>query len=427
MNRSHPRLYVALAAAMAVVLLAGGCSSDKKSSATPGSDSGGSRSTTTTVPCAGKPIKVTTIATLTGALAFKSRKEDMSNGIKAALASVNGRCQLGRPLSINLCDDQSDPNQSTSCGRKAASDGSLAIFGDVGLQDNGVTASRLPGVLTTGATLFELTNPKSFPGSSAPVLIMGSVTAAKAAGVKDYLLVSTDTPGTQFVAGQAKALASSLGVNLTTLFFPPDTTDFASVAAQVAAKKPSAIGLIVPSAVPFMNALNAEGILPKDTPVFTALSLVPPEVIGELGNKLDGMYLITQNVPPSEKSNAGIKQFRAEYAAVGLDPEKPTAGTFAVDIWSKVHILADDLAKLTPAARSSLNSKALTDALVAASPVNRPEMAPYDLHKPAFPDIKALATFRIFGRQAMAVRVENGTYKPVSTFQDVTKPFTLDH
>ena len=44
---------------------------------------------------------------------------------------------------------------------------------------------------------------------------------------------------------------------------------------------------------------------------------------------------------------------------------------------------------------------------------------------PAFADVPALAAFRIFSREALAVHVENGTYKTVSPFGDVTKPFKM--
>jgi hypothetical protein len=60
-----------------------------------------------------------------------------------------------------------------------------------------------------------------------------------------------------------------------------------------------------------------------------------------------------------------------------------------------------------------------------AGPIDRPEVAPFDFTKTAFPDVKSVASFRIFSRYAMLVRVENGHYVSVSGFDDVTKPFKL--
>jgi hypothetical protein len=60
-----------------------------------------------------------------------------------------------------------------------------------------------------------------------------------------------------------------------------------------------------------------------------------------------------------------------------------------------------------------------------AGAINRPEVAPFNFSKFAFPDVKSLSSFRIFSRDAMLVRVENGHYVSVSGFNDVTKPFKL--
>ena len=49
-----------------------------------------------------------------------------------------------------------------------------------------------------------------------------------------------------------------------------------------------------------------------------------------------------------------------------------------------------------------------------AGPIDRPEEAPFDFSKIAFPDVKSLAAFRIFTRDAMLVRVEDGHYVSVS-------------
>ena len=73
-----------------------------------------------------------------------------------------------------------------------------------------------------------------------------------------------------------------------------------------------------------------------------------------------------------------------------------------------------------------MTSAELVNAMKNAGPINRPEVAPFDFSKVAFPDVKSLAGFRIFSRDAMLVRVENGHYVSVSPFSDVTKPFKLN-
>ena len=376
--------------------------------------------------CSGAPIKLTMIATLTGAEAFPSVSLDTEDGTKAAVKAVNSSCTAGRPLDVIICDDQSDPNQSATCGRDAKQDGSLAIFGSLGSYDNGVTASGLPAILTAGASQFDLTSPDAYPASSALVLILGSVSAAAAEGAKTYLMVAFESPVTQFLIAQAAALAKQLGVTMTPLYFPADTTDFAPVAAQVAAAKPGAIGLIVTSVVPFINALAGQGISAKNVPIFTAVSLIPPDVIHQVGNKIDGAYLISQSVPAQQTSNPGIKQMLKEFAAAGIHVKVADIGTAAVAAWSNVHLVGDALSKLSRSEVKHLTSAGLVKALQALGPVNRPEMAPFDLSKNAFPTNSVLKALRIFSNQAMVVRIENGTYKQVSPFGPVTKPFKMD-
>lgn len=378
------------------------------------------------VECTGDPIKLTAIGTQSGPLAFPSVARDFDEGLTAALTAVNSTCEAGRPIDVTICDDKSDPNESTACGRAAQSDGSLAIFGAVGNLDGGVTTAGLPGVLAGGAGQWDLTNPMSYPSGTAVTLILGSISAAAAAGAETYLMVAFDSPVTQFLVSQVQALAAQLGVEMESLFFPPDTTDFAPIAAQVATRDPDSIGIIVTSVIPFINAMDAEGISPLDTPMFTAVGLIPPDVIQELGSKVDGFYLISGNVPAQDTENPGIQQMLAEYEAAGIDTPVADIGAGAVDIWSKVHILAGALSALEPAELESLDSQGLVDAVLALGRVDRPEYAPFDLNAPAFPENPALSTMRIFSREALAVRVENGTYVAVSPFGDVTVPFEMD-
>ena len=374
--------------------------------------------------CTGKPIKLTYIATLSGPVAFPSQARDVADGVKAGVTSVNAECKSGRPLDIAVCDDKSDANESQACGRKAKGDGSLAIFGGVGTFD-GATAAELPMLLTGGTNPVENTNPNAYPGGSALTLIFGSITAAASAGVKDYLMVALDAAAVRGGVQLAQAVAEGVGIKMDTLYFPPDTTDFAPIAAQISARRPGAIGMIVPPMVPFIKALDAEGIHPTELPMFTAVSLIPPDVIKALGTKLDGVYLISLTAPAQDSSNAGIKQMLAEYQAAGIKTDQAEIGNIAVDVWSKTHMVADALGKLGADKAAAIDSAGLVAAVTGAGPITRPEFTPLDFSKPAFPENPVLSALRIFSRSATVVRVDKGTYKSVAPFGDVTKPFQL--
>jgi hypothetical protein len=342
------------------------------------------------------------------------------------MKAVNGTCQLGRPLEIDICDDKSSPNGATKCGREAASNGTLSLFGSSGSFDTGTTAANLPAVLGAGASVYDLTNPRAFAALSALTLVVGGASASAAAGAKKALMVAIDTGITRTFMGTAISVAKDLGVDLDVLWVPPETTDWAPIAAQISERDPQAIGLALQSVVPVINALNNEGITPKDVPIQTAVTLVPPEQIDELGAKADGIYLVTQVVPGSDTSNPGVKQMIKEFGEAGVDIDPSQSSPAVVTAWSQVHIFADLVGKLPNEQIAALDSAGLVDVFKNAPPVSRPEYAPFDFSKNAYPDIKALSGLRLFSRQAMVLRVEDGGYKSVTPFGDATQPFELE-
>jgi branched-chain amino acid transport system substrate-binding protein len=411
--------YSGLAGGIILALGLAACSS-------PGSSSSAAANATVAAGgCHGSPVTVTLIQTMSGPASFPGIGEDTQNGVKAALTAINAKCQIGRPLQVTICDDQSDPNQSTRCGQEAKSSGSLALIGS-GTFDNGDTAAGLPGLLTVGTSTFDATSPDSYPSESPLVAILATLTAAKAAGASNYTMAAFQSAQTQFIVGMAQALGKQEGITVNPLFFPATTTDYAPLAAQIAQQKPDAIGMIAPAVVPLVNALATAGITPSKTPMFTAVSLMPPSVLAQLGANAKGIYLASGQVPPSDSANPGIRQMLAEYKAAGISESPAGIGTWAVDVWSKVHIIDTAIAALPPAQRVSLTSKSLVSAVVALGEVNRPEYAPFDLQKPAFGSIPALAHFRIFGDEALIVPVENGGYQVVAPFGSVMKPFKLN-
>jgi hypothetical protein len=135
--------------------------------------------------------------------------------------------------------------------------------------------------------------------------------------------------------------------------------------------------------------------------------------------------VLTQQAPPSDTSNPGIKRMLKELRAAGFKANAANLSTASTAAWSNVHALVDVLDKLPKSEIATLTSAELVNAMKQAGPINRPEAAPFNFSKLAFPDVKALAPFRIFSRDAMVVRVENGHYVSVSPFSDVTKPFKI--
>jgi ABC-type branched-subunit amino acid transport system substrate-binding protein len=376
--------------------------------------------------CSGKPLQFTSILSLTGPLSIPSLSTEAKDATAAAIKAVNSQCVLGRPIAVDLCDDKSDPNTAEQCGLEAKSNGSLALFGSSGTFTNGTNAAQLPGIFTAGGTVFDLTNPDSFSSSSGLTLVLGGAGVAAGLHVKENLLVVIGTNAAETFAADAQKVAQSAGVKVNTLFVPPTTTDYAPVAAQVAQANPKSIGIILTDVVPFLNALAANGITPKKVPMATAVTLMPPNVLRQLGSVANGMYLLTQQAPPSDSSNPGIQQMLKEFKEAGFPASANSLSPASTAAWSNVQALVEVLQKLPKSEIATLNSSELVTAMKNSGPIDRPEAAPFDFSKIAFPEIKSLASFRIFTRDAMLVRVENGHYVSVSGFQDVTKPFKLN-
>jgi ABC-type branched-subunit amino acid transport system substrate-binding protein len=362
----------------------------------------------TDLSCTGKPLQFTSIRSLTGPLSIPDVSTETKDATAAALKAVNSQCVLGRPIRVDLCDDKSDPNAAEQCGREAKSNGSLALFGYSGTFTNGTDAAQLPGIFTAGGSLFDLTNPDSFSSTSGLTLVLGAAGVAAGLHEKETLFVVADTSTNEAFAADAQKVFQGVGVKVQTLFVPPTTTDYAPIAAQVSQGNPKSIALILDDPLPFLNALAGDGITAKSVPIFTGITLMPPNVLHQLGSVADGMYLLKE-----------LKKAALPANGDNLSPVSTAA-------WSDVHALVDVLEKLPKSEIATLNSTELVNAMKNAGPIDRPEVAPFDFSKIAFPDVKALAGFRIFSRDAMLVRVENGHYVSVSGFDDVTKPFKLN-
>ena len=86
-----------------------------------------------------------------------------------------------------------------------------------------------------------------------------------------------------------------------------------------------------------MNALAAEGITAKKVPILTAVTLIPPNVLHQLGSAANGMYLLTQQAPPSDSTNPGIQQMLKELKAAGFPANANNLSPASTGAWSNVH------------------------------------------------------------------------------------------
>lgn len=378
-----------------------------------------------TADCPGEPLRFTTIAALSGAVARSGERYRI--GTDAAVTAVNRECALGRPIEVAFCDDAGDVNTNLACGRAAAGDGTLAILTTVGSFDDGVTASELPGIFLYGTSAFELTNPNSYSSISGVSVGMAGITAAAARGAEDFLLVLPDIPALQFVASQVEEMAQLIDIELETIYFPADTTDYAPIAAQISERDPEAIGLLPASPVVMINALADEGLTPETHVMAMASIVLSPEIVAELGSAMDGMIVVSATVPPNAVENAGIAEFREDLEAIGQDPDALTVDFSTVTAWSNIMKLEESLlAAGGPEFVADLTSESLVQALV-EHPAERPEAAPYDFRENVLTELPGLAAFRVFTRSVAMLELQDGEYQLLADgFVDILDPPDLD-
>jgi hypothetical protein len=422
MNRRTWSVRTSLCLIVGLALLGAACSSSssKGASANTNSPSG---TTVPAKPCPGTPIKFTEIAALTTPLGNATAAA--SDATNAAVDSVNRNCTLGRPLQVTICDDKDDVNANVACGRKAASDGSLAILGSVGSFDDGVTASKLPAIFGNGTSPFELTNKNAYSSVNGLALGISAASALKARGKSSDTLVLPDTPTFTFAGGLLVKLAQIIGIKVDPIYYPQDTTDFSGLAAQISEKNNDSIGMLPLNPVVIVNALAQEGITPDKEDIVVPGGIITPDVMKQLGSALNGMLVVSTALPPTDTANKGIQEFRADMQADGKNPDDPTVDAAAVTAWSNVKKLEGALLAAGPAVIKTLDTQKVVDAVV-NHPIDRPETAPYDFRKQAMPEVPELSGFRVFTRKVAILQIENGKYNVISDgFIDILKPPNL--
>jgi hypothetical protein len=92
----------------------------------------------------------------------------------------------------------------------------------------------------------------------------------------------------------------------------------------------------------------------------------------ELGDAANGILVVSEAMPPTETTNLGIQEFRADMKADGKDPDDPEVDAGTVTSWSNVKKLEGALLAAGPKVIASLDSKSVVNAVV-NHPIDRPE------------------------------------------------------
>ena len=306
--------------------------------------SSGSKASAASAKCqkpAGEPIKISTIASLTGTAAAPW----FAQGAQASAKSIN--CDggvKGRPLEIVVCDGNAftDPNLPGNCARKAIAEQVVASAGrsvsDASVAksfaDAGIPSVQLPLLLA------DLTTPLQFNISAGgPGNFAGAAAYLYDHGARKIKVIVIDYPGASAIATLANTGLKSRGAETAgVVLYPADPS--ADTSALIQSAISDADGLIVlltdtqmEKAIPEIRSAGYKGLLA------TTNGAVTPTFVKSLGKLAEGMTYISGFWPTAKVSEPGIKKFNQD-----MDRFAPKIfRTGALSPWASVQIVADAL------------------------------------------------------------------------------------
>jgi ABC-type branched-subunit amino acid transport system substrate-binding protein len=189
---------------------------------------------------------------------------------QAAAKAVNDSGGIhGRPLEVDTCDSQSNPNQAAICTRKATAGGYVALVGGEVLNsqvmDGIAEPAGLPWVSAETINAADSANPLNFPLSAGlPAQYAGAGELASDSGCKRMVIATSNSPSAAaFVSNMERGIALGTGVKkaVGVVDMQEGSTDLSPVAAKVNSYKPDCVLEITTEAntVQFLGAAEAIG------------------------------------------------------------------------------------------------------------------------------------------------------------------------
>jgi branched-chain amino acid transport system substrate-binding protein len=228
----------------------------------------------------------------------------IETGAQAAVDHINAEGGIdGTQIELVVCDDEGSANGSTACAQRAVQEGVAAVVGQFTIFGDafaGVTeAAGIPLIFPTGSSQLEATSELSYPVVGAIPPALAAIKSFDEQGCESTVVSATD----QAQARQGydvffAPVAAALGAHTEAVFYPADTTDFASVAAQIADLGDCVIYVGgAPDSSAIMLALSQSG---ADIDHQAALSTISfsEAALQEVGEASDGLqvFLLT-NLP----------------------------------------------------------------------------------------------------------------------------------
>jgi ABC-type branched-subunit amino acid transport system substrate-binding protein len=288
--RSTPKHIAAQAVALATLAVLAGCSS------TPAADGAGDEASEDT-------IKVMVFGSFTQP---PFPLPQIQTGAEAAVERVNADGGInGSKIQLISCDDQGNANGAAACGREAVEEkvvavvGSFTLFGDSIMQF--LDKAKIPAVFDNATSQLESTSANSFPIVGAIPPSVAALLSFDQQGCTTTVLSASENAQSQAAYDVFfKPVADKNDIKTAFVTYPATTTDFSSVAAQIA----DAGDCLVyaggaPDSSAIMLALQQSGAKIKEQAVLSTVT-VSDDTLKQIGDVTNDLQLLTPgNLPTS--------------------------------------------------------------------------------------------------------------------------------
>ena len=314
----------ALAAAAVLTVALSGCAGESGPAAGPGDASGDSVKVMVFGSFPQPPFPLSQIKT----------------AAEAAVGRVNGDGGVaGQQIDLIACDDQMSANGAAACGRQAVQEGVIAVVGAFTLFGDSIVpqlaTAGIPYLGNVAISAEESTNDVSFPVMTAGAPNLAAVVSLKEQGCEAAVITAVDTAASQGAYTDfGEPVGEQLGVEMTFVPYPANTTDFTSVAARIADASNCVIyGGGAQDSAAIINALAQTG----DHFINVALSTIafPESSLAQLGDGAEGVQVLSPFDFPSTKTE-GITQAIADMKA---KDDKVTIDETAINSYNAVLML----------------------------------------------------------------------------------------
>ncbi|MGW1028546.1 ABC transporter substrate-binding protein [Streptomyces sp. NPDC002577] len=302
----------------------------------------------------GKPIKIASIAAISGGV---SSNPEYGDGAMAAVKSINAQGGInGRRLELTLCDYHQTATDSAACNRKILADKDIAavVGGSDTYRDaakSQIEAAKMPFVGVYPIAGFDLSSQLSFNvNGGIAVELHGLAQDVVASGAKKVGLVTLDIPVADVARKTVGEVMKAAGVEIVNnVQLSPSTADLSASAQQVTKGNPDAVLWLTFAAQTgvAVKALRETGY--KGTVAFAA-SAFDRKKLEDMG--ADGPLTAGLVLPPAwDTSTAYGKQFNEDMKAYEPDG---TIDELSLNSWLSVRGFAQLASTLDRVDRASV-------------------------------------------------------------------------